>query len=222
MNTTKKTLICPICGKEFTRTPSQIRKVNVCSRNCIYKARNKGLIKTGTRKGVKHNLPIKIVELRKKQAKLMGLNNKKANYIEKECESCGNKFSIREKELEHRSARFCSLKCTGIGQTGKKNPVWRGGQRPYKGHGWKRIRKEILDRDNHTCQRCGKTKKELGKEPDVHHIVPFRLFKDGSEANDPENLISLCNKCHGVVEFNEVESKQILQRRFDKGYAEIT
>jgi 5-methylcytosine-specific restriction endonuclease McrA len=57
-------------------------------------------------------------------------------------------------------------------------------------------------RDNNTCQNCSKTKEMLGKNLDVHHIIPFRNFGVGrhEEANRLYNLISYCNKCHKIIE----------------------
>lgn len=49
---------------------------------------------------------------------------------------------------------------------------------------FQRIRKTILERDNHLCQFCGAEAKE------VHHL-------DGNRANnDPANLVASCRKCN--------------------------
>jgi predicted HNH restriction endonuclease len=34
----------------------------------------------------------------------------------------------------------------------------------------------------------------------VHHIRPFREFRDSAEANQRENLIGLCQSCHMKTE----------------------
>lgn len=57
---------------------------------------------------------------------------------------------------------------------------------------WKRIRKQVLTRDNNQCQLCGKFEGRL----EIHHITPFFISKD----NSPENLITLCATCHRFVE----------------------
>jgi len=82
---------------------------------------------------------------------------------------------------------------------GNKNPNWLGGVTPenkarFNGKVWKLIRKLILERDNFTCQKCGKVQKNL----DVHHKNPWRQSKN----DDLDNLVSLCRKCH-----REEESK---------------
>ncbi len=54
---------------------------------------------------------------------------------------------------------------------------------------WRRIRKEILERDDYTCQACGIRSE---KYMEVHHI-------NGDHTdNRPENLATLCPMCHAV------------------------
>ena len=57
------------------------------------------------------------------------------------------------------------------------------------------IRKAVILRDNHRCMECGKMNCKL----EVHHIKPRRL--NGS--NTPDNLITLCEKCHQKTENKE-------------------
>ena len=53
-------------------------------------------------------------------------------------------------------------------------------------HGFtNKLKQEIKNRDSNTCQECGKT-----DDLEVHHIDGNRLN------NDPENLLTLCKKCH--------------------------
>jgi len=83
---------------------------------------------------------------------------------------------------------------------GNDNPAWKGGYDPYYGPNWKEQRRKALDRDNGTCQGCGRTASDLGQRPDVHHITPFREFDDYEEANKLSNLVCLCRSCHGEWE----------------------
>ena len=69
------------------------------------------------------------------------------------------------------------------GRYGSDNPAWCGGNYRYS-PGFYQIRGSILERDNDTCQLCGKD------GDNVHHINYFR--KD----NDPLNLVVLCHQCH--------------------------
>lgn len=52
---------------------------------------------------------------------------------------------------------------------------------------WMYIRSQILLRDSFRCQECN-----YYKHLEVHHIIP--KSKDGSDK--PENLITLCQRCH--------------------------
>ncbi len=86
--------------------------------------------------------------------------------------------------------------------SGENNFNWRGGYAPYYGPNWLQQRRNARRRDNYTCQRCGKSEKQNGKQLDVHHIKAFRLFgvTRYRKANQLDNLISLCAACHKVVE----------------------
>jgi hypothetical protein len=53
-----------------------------------------------------------------------------------------------------------------------------------------KIKKEIYERDNHCCQRCGT--KEHPYNLHAHHITP----KAADGGATPENLITLCEACH--------------------------
>jgi hypothetical protein len=55
-----------------------------------------------------------------------------------------------------------------------------------------KLRYLILDRDDRTCQDCGRTPAQ-GVSLQIHHVLP--VHKGGR--NDEENLITLCIQCHG-------------------------
>lgn len=55
----------------------------------------------------------------------------------------------------------------------------------------KRLRFEILRRDEHKCKHCGRTPPEVVLE--VDHVVPVTL--GGSD--DPSNLVAACRDCNG-------------------------
>ena len=55
-----------------------------------------------------------------------------------------------------------------------------------------KLRYSILQRDNSTCQRCGRTVKDKIKL-EVDHKIPVEL----GGTNDSENLWTLCNECNG-------------------------
>ncbi len=65
----------------------------------------------------------------------------------------------------------------------------------YHRDDWELVKSAILIRDGYTCSKCG-GKELLG----VHH-------KDGTSRNDPENLVTLCHKCHQEIHKSISEPK---------------
>lgn len=69
----------------------------------------------------------------------------------------------------------------------------------YHKDDWELVKRAILIRDNYTCSKCG------GKELlDVHH-------RDGTSRNDPDNLTTLCKKCHQEIHktISELKTQKI-------------
>jgi DEAD/DEAH box helicase domain-containing protein len=73
------------------------------------------------------------------------------------------------------------------------------------GPNWQSQRQLALNRDNHTCRLCGATRAETILH--VHHIHPFREFgyvrgenQHYLQANQVENLLTLCPSCHRLAE----------------------
>ena len=60
------------------------------------------------------------------------------------------------------------------------------------------MRGEIYERDNMTCQLCGKTDLE---NPNIHHIIPNGLASHN-------NLITLCKHCHDAIHLLLYTSKK--------------
>ena len=53
---------------------------------------------------------------------------------------------------------------------------------------WRTVRKEHLKEES-VCQVCSKN-----SSLEVHHIIPF--YEDPSLELEPENLVTLCRRCH--------------------------
>lgn len=76
---------------------------------------------------------------------------------------------------------------------GPRHHLWKGGITPEydlrftKGE-WRELRKQIYQRDDWTCQKCGKH----GGRLQCHHQIPWRISKNDS----PKNLTTLCIPCH--------------------------
>ncbi len=74
------------------------------------------------------------------------------------------------------------------------------------GPNWEAQRAAARARDAHRCRRCRAPERE-GREHDVHHLTPFRVFgyvpgrNDFYKlANQLDNLITLCPNCHRQAE----------------------
>lgn len=98
--------------------------------------------------------------------------------------------------------------------SGADHPNWKGGGNIKYGPGWSRTRRRALERDDHTCQHCGTTAAEIGRNPDVHHLVPVRWFVDAADysladAHSLDNVISLCPRCHRKAEFGSIPVEEL-------------
>lgn len=129
--------------------------------------------------------------------------NDHPQFVEKAClvcEICGSTFMRHKSKMKKRS--FCSVKCRVQWQyesgymAGKNSTTWLGGHADYRGPNWYRQRKLALERDAHRCRRCGAIK---GLQ--VHHNIPYQIFQDYQEANDLNNLETLCMHCHTVADW---------------------
>lgn len=77
------------------------------------------------------------------------------------------------------------------------------------GDNWPEQRRKALERDDHTCQKCGYKGRGTGKLRTVfvHHRRKIAWYANSSTrvvdyeaANNLDNLITLCNKCHRVAD----------------------
>lgn len=138
----------------------------------------------------------------------VGENSPSWDSIDTECAQCGKHLKRQRYRIDGSERHFCNSRCRGDWHsehlTGENNPLWKGGREHERGKNWLAQRKKALARDNYTCQHCGATKKQIGRTPAVHHIIPFREFgvERYKEANDLTNLITLCPACHMRAEHN--------------------
>lgn len=134
-------------------------------------------------------------------------HNAKSDYSQV-CDECGKPFKC----IRSAHRRFCSTRCGAKYQwkmdhdrmkaacsinkrRGKDHHAWNGGSSfdPYPVAWTRSFKKEIHKRDGHACALCGKTKESCHRKLSVHHI-------DYDKENlDPDNLILLCGRCHGVT-----------------------
>jgi len=177
------TAICYTCKKPYKERPSRIarNKRTFCSKECFMKE--------------KPNIAKESMKSRKKRIKVT-------------CDYCGKDIFLRPYRLKQGYKNtFCNYSCRSAWRTenlsGENSWAWKGGWPEYYGPNWKKQRNKARKRDNYTCQKCHITEEKLGKQLDVHHIKPIREFgyipnenDNYKPANNLENLICLCNKCH--------------------------
>jgi len=117
----------------------------------------------------------------------------------RKCKYCGTTFYRKPWQLCARGAtgEFCSTACRSTFrhefQSGDKSPFWVGGITTIRGKTWLEARTAAVERDKGTCRDCGV---HIGESIPVHHIKPFRDFKDEYVANTLDNLVCLCPSCH--------------------------
>jgi len=92
----------------------------------------------------------------------------------------------------------------------ENHPNWKGGiSFEIYPREFKKVRENIRERDNHTCQLCGKTEKQNGKKLCAHHIN-----YDKKNCN-PKNLISLCHICNIEVNYDREIWTRVFQNMIE-------
>ena len=149
------------------------------------------------------------------------LGNFRGGKIEKECRYCGKIFYVFPNVLRKNKGNYCSQSCArkaiqnakgkhwkmpnGFGEkvknwtSGNKNGNWQGGtSRAYKTGYWsnqyKKWRRMVFERDEYTCQVCGKKNCYLT----AHHIKSFRFFPELRFRLS--NGQTLCEVCHSLTD----------------------
>lgn len=114
--------------------------------------------------------------------------------------------TIIETIIENENTEFELVKITPTNENNKyikDNEINKNNNNRKKTYKDKKWRENILERDNYTCQLCGKTDCEL----DVHHIKRYVDYEE--LRNDMNNGITLCKKCHYKVTGHEKEYEDI-------------
>jgi hypothetical protein len=132
-------------------------------------------------------------------------NYRNKNYVEVNCEICKipYKKSLRIGSKLRNWCRSCAT-------AGKNSPTWKGGHEHWQegklgrdkdGLSWKIQRQLCRERDNYTCQDCGKHRDELGYIPHCDHEIPYRV----SRSHALFNLKLRCRSCHKKIEATRIE-----------------
>jgi hypothetical protein len=119
------------------------------------------------------------------------------------CKACGSPFQMNPSQLKHYkgAGQYCSKKCHGkavIESTAKKPITDRYGRTSR--HADKLWQQAVREKDNYTCQRCGKYDLHIsthhvaprGRRPDLRHVV--------------ENGKCLDHACHMWVHHHPIEA----------------
>lgn len=98
---------------------------------------------------------------------------------------------------------------------GPKNPAWKGGlrklpkRRPNSTYVWRKL---VLQKDNYTCQRCGK----VGGNLHADHKLPYNLFPEYRD--DVDNGQTLCIQCHRKSPTWGFRSRKLTREDFQLDY----
>ena len=132
------------------------------------------------------------------------INNIELELLGVECHYCKKVFVPTRIAVKHKisalkgielgeqnlyCSKECKQKCDTFGQ--QKYTKW---NKPnVKRWGINIWRNYVKERDNYTCQKCGKQEKIMY----AHHIIPYAVCK--FMYLDPPNGITLCKECHNKV-----------------------
>lgn len=124
------------------------------------------------------------------------------------CCECGSTYCFRG-----RRCRDCFNKRYRVKidrRFGELNPLWNGGS--WKNSGdiradgrYAKWRKEVFERDRHSCVKCG----VRGGKLHADHILPKCIFPE--DTFDVNNGRTLCEKCHRATFTWGKTSRQLLQ-----------
>lgn len=128
-------------------------------------------------------------------------NSRKGKYAGKNHPRYGKHHSKETKKKISKSNKgkpgLCGQNNPMYGMTGDKHPLWKGGIsfEPYCPKFNNNLKEKIRDRDNRTCQLCGKHESDNNRRLDVHHI-------HYDKPNCDPDLIALCNGCNTKANVN--------------------
>jgi len=167
-----KNRICPVCGTQFA-IHSLTRSKKYCCPACYHKAK----VQLGQRpplQPTKEKTPIP-------------------------CPQCGKITQRLPYEVKY-NTRFCNKACY-LAYRKAQRVNGRSHSYFYMSADWINLRRRIKHRDKHTCQICFRMFAPQSRSLTIHHKTPRETFPGISDtihilADDPTNLVALCNSCH--------------------------
>lgn len=199
--------ICQWCGQEF-KVNNRTKKNQFCSKECLsqyrrsqrkkYFCKNCGKeIVFSNNKVYKRTYCDECIQKRPWQTK---------DRIIVKCGYCGKEIESIKSRASANKYCYCNIECMSKHYaeiySGENSPAWRGGKGHHYIGNFYHQRNEARKRDNYSCQLCGITEDEFGQQMSVHHIKLYRYFDNKEEANNLDNLVCLCEKCHRFVHSN--------------------
>jgi len=141
--------------------------------------------------------------------KLSEITRKRMKESSRHTSSCGMRGKKHNTETIEKMSKAHKGKLSYMfGKTGALSPNWRGGKsfEPYSLDWTRTLRQSIRERDKYTCQICGE--KQGDRALSVHHI-------DYNKENcNPNNLISVCIRCHVKTNYNRDYWLKLLRKTF--------
>ena len=128
--------------------------------------------------------------------------DKQVTYKGFKCHSC----AAKGRRHTDKSKKLISLH--NKAPKGAQHHSWRGGITPFE-HAERikfrrTIQKQVLDRDNYTCQICG----QRGGNLQVDHIQPWKDYVELRFSMD--NCRTLCMDCHYIITVGKPKPKNII------------
>lgn len=131
------------------------------------------------------------------------------------CGYCGNEINVIKSRAKSNKYCYCNVDCMSKHYSeiysGENSFTWKGGKSHHYIGGFYHQRQKARKRDGFKCQLCGISEDDFGQQMSVHHIKSYRKFENKEEANQLENLVCLCEKCHRYIHSNLNVDKKFLE-----------
>lgn len=215
---------CVICGASFYKRPSHKKRqkdptLNYCSLRCrgisqqgennpawIGGKTEKKCEACGTSFWVEgqRRKTARFCSIRCRGIALSGENSPVYNSRRVPCDYCGKAIELSVCFFNTGQSNYCGKNCQNKAHsermTGSGNVNWRNGigKLPYGFEFTQKVKNKVKERDNQTCKNCGNENCVLA----VHHIDYDKLN------NNENNLIALCEICHGKTGYYRKDWQQ--------------
>lgn len=185
-------LVCNYCNQIYKVIPSRSSTSKYCSRKCKFES-----FKT-------RYLSVNNPAYGKKRPDLSERNKTETQILAVIKHNTGKKKSEETKRKIGIASREVNLKLNWW--KGESNPFYVKNSNKFLKNIWlpKKLRLEILERDNYTCKECFINYYDKQNLLHVHHIIPRR---DGG-TNDESNLKTLCYLCHKKIDYLIIKSQR--------------